>query len=78
MEKRQLGRTGHMSTVVIFGAAAFWTIGQEEANAALDLALQHGINHIDVAPGYQMAEERVGPWLESHRDQFFLGAGKCA
>jgi aryl-alcohol dehydrogenase-like predicted oxidoreductase len=73
MEKRQLGRTGHMSTVVIFGAAAFWSIGQEEANAALDLALQHGINHIDVAPGYQMAEERVGPWLEQHRDKFFLG-----
>jgi aryl-alcohol dehydrogenase-like predicted oxidoreductase len=73
MEKRQLGRTGHKSTVVIFGTAAFWSLGQEEANAALDLALQYGINHIDVAPQYGLAEERFGPWLEPHRDQFFVG-----
>ncbi len=73
MEKRQLGRTGHMSTVVVFGTAAFWSLGQDEANAALDLALARGINHIDVAPSYGLAEERLGPWLEPHRDQFFLG-----
>ncbi len=73
MEKRQLGRTGHQSTVVVFGTAAFWTLGQDEANAALDLALARGINHIDVAPSYGLAEERLGPWLVSHRDQFFLG-----
>ena len=73
MEQRQLGRTGHLGSIAIFGAAAFWEIGQEEANAALDLALSHGVNHIDVAPGYKQAEERVGPWLESRRHQFFLG-----
>jgi len=73
MEQRRLGRTEHMTSVVIFGSAAFWEIGQEEANAGLDLALANGINHIDVAPGYRQAEERVGPWLESRRSQFFLG-----
>lgn len=73
MEKRQLGRTGHMSTVVIFGTAAFWEIDQETANNALDLALEAGINHIDVAPQYGQAEERLGPWLENHREKFFLG-----
>jgi aryl-alcohol dehydrogenase-like predicted oxidoreductase len=73
MEKRRLGRTNHMSSVVIFGSAAFSEISQEKANEALDLALAHGVNHIDVAPQYGQAEERIGPWLESRRDQFFLG-----
>ena len=73
MEKRQLGRTGHMSSVVIFGTAAFWAIEQDEANAALDLAAARGVNHIDVAPQYGLAEERLGPWLEHRRDQFFVG-----
>jgi aryl-alcohol dehydrogenase-like predicted oxidoreductase len=73
MEKRRLGRTGHLSSVVIFGAAALSEVDQAAANQSLDLALQHGINHIDVAPSYGQAEERVGPWLKPHRDKFFLG-----
>jgi len=73
METRRLGRTNHLSTVVIVGTAAFWQISQEKANEALDLALEHGVNHIDVAPSYGQAEERVGPWLEARRDQFFVG-----
>lgn len=72
METRRLGRTGHESTLVILGTAAFWEIDQEGANAALNLAMERGINHIDIAPGYQMAEERVGPWLEPYRDRFFI------
>ncbi len=73
MEKRRLGRTDHMSTVVIFGAAAFSKTEQEEATAVLDAVLAAGVNHIDVAPAYGHAEERIGPWLESRRDKFFLG-----
>ncbi len=73
MEKRRLGRTNHMSSVVIFGAAAFWEIDRETAEQALDMALAAGVNHIDVAPQYGQGEERVGPWLESRREQFFLG-----
>lgn len=73
MEKRILGRIGHQSTVVIFGGAALWSVPQEEANAAYDLALQSGINHIDIAPSYGLAEKLTGPWLENHREKFFLG-----
>lgn len=73
MQKRQLGRTGHMSTVVIFGGAALWDADQATANAALDMALQGGINHIDVAPQYGKAEVLIGPWLENRRSKFFLG-----
>lgn len=73
MERRRLGRTNHMSSVVIFGAAAFWEIDRETAEQALDTALAAGVNHIDVAPQYGQGEERVGPWLESRRERFFLG-----
>jgi aryl-alcohol dehydrogenase-like predicted oxidoreductase len=74
MQTRRLGRTGHMSSIVIMGTAAFSReISQEEVNRALDLAQSYGVNHIDIAPSYGFAELRTGPWLESRRDQFFLG-----
>ncbi len=73
MQTRRFGRTGHMSTLAIFGAAAFWEIDQRQAEAVLESVLDRGVNHIDVAPSYGQAEERIGPWLGSHREQFFLG-----
>lgn len=74
MEQRRLGRTGHMSSVVIMGTAAFYSgISQEDVNQSLDLAEAHGVNHIDIAPSYGSAELRTGPWLESRRDQYFVG-----
>ena len=73
MEKRRLGRTGHLSTVVILGGAALRPASQAEADEGVRLALQYGVNHIDVAPTYGDAELRLGPWLERMRDRFFLG-----
>src|SRR5512140_3719614 len=66
------GRTGHRSTRAIFGAAAFWSLTQDEANATLDLILARGLNHIDTAASYGESEIRIGPWLKHHREQFFL------
>ncbi len=73
METRRFGRTGHMSTVAIFGAAAFWQVTQAEADAAMERVIAAGVNHIDVAPSYGQAEERLGPWLERERKGFFVG-----
>jgi predicted aldo/keto reductase-like oxidoreductase len=73
MEKRRFGRTGHQSTIVIFGGFAVGLIGQREADSVVDLLLEHGVNHIDVAPSYAEAEQRLGPSLERYRDHFFLG-----
>jgi aryl-alcohol dehydrogenase-like predicted oxidoreductase len=73
METRRLGRIGHMSTIAIFGAAAFWQISQEDADKAIDSVIEAGINHIDVAPSYGQAEIRIGPWMPRLRDRFFLG-----
>lgn len=66
------GHTGHDSSRVIFGAAAFWWATEEDEERALELLLEHGVNHIDVAPSYGDAELHVGHWMERHRDRFFL------
>lgn len=66
------GRTGHMSTRIIFGAAALSRVTQDEADATLDLLLQYGINHIDTAASYGESELRIGPWMAEHRQNFFL------
>lgn len=73
MLTRRFGRTGHMSTVAIFGAAAFWEVDQAQADASMELVIRSGINHVDVAPSYGHAEERLAPWMEKTRDRFFLG-----
>ncbi|HEY42020.1 MAG TPA: aldo/keto reductase [Dehalococcoidia bacterium] len=73
MEKRRLGKTGHMSSVLTFGAAALGQVSQQEADAAIELAVKHGVNHFDVAPTYGEAELRLGPWMEKNRKEIFLG-----
>jgi aryl-alcohol dehydrogenase-like predicted oxidoreductase len=70
METRRFGRTGHMSTIAIFGAAAFWELA---ADKVMEQVIEVGINHIDIAPSYGQAEERVGPWMPRERKRFFLG-----
>jgi aryl-alcohol dehydrogenase-like predicted oxidoreductase len=66
------GRTGHESTRLLFGAAAIGNVSQEEADQTLELIREHGINHIDTAASYGDAELRLGPLMETHRDEFFL------
>jgi aryl-alcohol dehydrogenase-like predicted oxidoreductase len=69
---QSFGRTGHTSSRVIFGAAAFWKCTPAIGERTLAMLLEHGINHIDVAASYGEAEDHVGPWMESHRERFFL------
>ena len=72
IEKHPFGRTGHQSTRTIFGAAAFSRVTQEEADRTFELLLERGVNHIDTAASYGDSELRLGPWMEKHRDKFFL------
>jgi aryl-alcohol dehydrogenase-like predicted oxidoreductase len=66
------GRTGHRSTRIIFGAAALGGMGQDRADATLDLVVRAGVNHIDTAASYGESELRLAPWLAEHRDEVFL------
>ena len=72
IEKRPFGRTGHMSTLTIFGGAALIRATQKDAEGALEILLRHGVNHIDTAPRYGDSEVLIGPWMARHRKEFFL------
>ena len=72
IEKIPFGSTGHMSSRVIFGAAALFSCSEERGETILEMLLQHGINHIDVAADYGNAEVALAPWMKKHRDHFFL------
>lgn len=72
MEQRRLGRLGHQSSVLVYGAAAVADVTQDVADASFDEALAAGINHFDVAAGYGDAEIRLGTSMHRLRDQIFL------
>ena len=70
--KQLFGRSGHMSTRTIFGAASLSNVTQQDADQTLQVLLQYGVNHIDVASVYGDAELRIAPWLAQYRSQFFV------
>jgi aryl-alcohol dehydrogenase-like predicted oxidoreductase len=72
IEKRPFGRTGHMSTCTLFGAAALSRVSQADTDRTMELLLEYGVNHIDTANSYGNSEKLLGPWIERYRDQFFL------
>jgi len=74
MQKRRLGSTEHRSSLVTFGAAALWNVSQTEADAAIELAMEHGVNHFDVAPTYGKAERLLRPWMDKNHKEIFLAS----
>ena len=72
IQKRPFGRTGHESSAVLFGGASLAKVDQATADRVLDLLFAYGVNHIDTAASYGDAELRIGPWMDRHRDEFFL------
>ncbi|NJD59397.1 MAG: aldo/keto reductase, partial [Anaerolineae bacterium] len=70
--KAAFGRTGHISSRVIFGSWALSTASQKEADQVVELLMEYGINHIDTAPMYGNAEKLIGTWMKKHRQAFFL------
>ena len=72
VKKISFGKTGHQSSRAIFGSVSLGGVSQSEADRALDLLWEFGVNHIDTAPKYGEAELRLGPWMKKYRNQFFL------
>lgn len=72
IEKALFGRTGHLSSRTIFGAAAFGNVSQVDADRTLDVLMEYGVNHIDTAASYGDSELRIGPWMKTYRQEFFL------
>ncbi len=80
LSKQILGRTGLEVTQLGYGTAL--GMGQrdgpsvEEAGRLLNDVLDAGINFIDTAPDYSMAEECIGDHISQRRSEYFL-ATKC-
>lgn len=72
IEQLPFGRTGHLSTRLLLGAAAFGNVTQAETDATMDVALSYGINHVDTAASYGEAELRLGDWIARNGQPFFL------
>jgi aryl-alcohol dehydrogenase-like predicted oxidoreductase len=72
IERRAFGRTGHASTVTLFGGAALARASEAEAERTLEVLLRYGVNHIDTAARYGDSELRIGAWMPRHRRDFFL------
>src|SRR5919204_6246060 len=72
MQRRRLGRLGHMSSVLIYGGAALSEVSQEVADRSIELALEAGINHVDTAAACGDSELRLAPWMPRIRDRIFL------
>ena len=72
VERRRLGRTGHDSSVAILGGAAYARSDADSTAISFHQALAAGINHLDVAPQYGLAQELLGPLIRSVRDEVFV------
>lgn len=72
MEHRRLGRLERENSVLIFGGAALSEVGEGEADAAISLALQAGVDHFDTAADYGDSELHYGRWMPEIRDRIFL------
>jgi aryl-alcohol dehydrogenase-like predicted oxidoreductase len=70
--KAPFGSTGRDSSRTIFGAAAVGSVSHAEAERALELLLEHGVNHIDTAASYGDSELRVASWLKRNPGTFFV------
>jgi aryl-alcohol dehydrogenase-like predicted oxidoreductase len=61
-----------MNSVLIFGGAALAEVSEEEADRAITLALEAGVDHFDTAADYGDSELHYGRWMGEIRDGIFL------
>jgi aryl-alcohol dehydrogenase-like predicted oxidoreductase len=72
LEKRSLGKTGEMLSMIGFGGIVVMNATPDEASEAVKVAIEAGVNYFDVAPSYGDAEIKLGPALEPYRKDVFL------
>ena len=84
MITKTLGKTGLKVTQLGFGAMEIrgpkvWggrDVTDEQAEAILNAVLDAGINFIDTAPDYGLSEERIGRYISTRREEYYV-ATKC-
>lgn len=84
LHKKTLGRTGLEVTQLGYGSMGIrgpktWgvrVVSEESADQFLNAVLDAGVNFIDTSPDYGISEQRIGQFISSRRDEYFL-ATKC-
>ncbi|TMV50668.1 aldo/keto reductase [Paenibacillus mesophilus] len=72
MRYRPFGTIGVSVSSLGFGAMNLPGVPLEQARAALNYALDNGINYIDTAAAYRNSEEIIGECISHRRDEYFL------
>ncbi len=72
MEYRVLGGLERVNSVLIFGGAALGEVSEDDADRAISIALEAGVNHFDTAPDYGDSELHYGRWMPEIRERIFL------
>lgn len=72
MRYREFGKIGYRVSSLGFGAMNLPHVPFDQAKAALNYALDEGINYIDTAAAYGKSEEIVGASISGRRDEYFL------
>jgi len=72
IEKRALGKTGEMLTMLGFGGIIVRDFTPEASSSIVRFAIDAGVNYFDIAPAYGDAIIKLGPALEPYRKNIFL------
>jgi predicted aldo/keto reductase-like oxidoreductase len=72
MQYRRLGKSEYRVSALGFGAMNLPGVPFDQAKAALNYALDHGINYIDTAAAYRNSEEIIGESIAQRRSEYFL------
>lgn len=72
MRYTTFGSTGYRVSSLGFGAMNLPNVPLEQARAALNYALDEGINYIDTAAAYRNSEEIIGECISHRRSEYFL------
>lgn len=72
MQYRRLGKTNLEVSVIGFGAIKLPRVEETVATAALNRALDLGINFVDTARAYHDSEEKISRALQGRRDEYVL------
>lgn len=74
MEKRKLGKTDILASVIGFGGIPIQRLSFNDAERVLKHAYEHGINFFDTARAYTDSEEKMGQALRDVRDRIILAS----
>ena len=72
MQKTNLGNTGLEVSRIIFGGIIVMNETSEDSAKYVEYAINKGVNYFDVAPGYENAQEMLGPALAPYRKEVYL------